>query len=127
MKDRMGLRTRRGLVLALCAAIGAMVFSGCEQRTVRQIMAEPGRYADREVGVVGDVVQSYSVLGRGAYQVDDGTGRIWVVASHGVPRKGSRVGVKGKVRDGVDLGGIVKLPEQVGNGLVLLEAEHRAK
>ena len=120
-------RFTRARALVITAALASLVFAGCEHRSIRQIMAEPGRYADREVGIEGDVVRSYSVLGHGAYQVDDGTGMIWVVARHGVPRKGARVGVKGRVRDGVNLGEIVKVPESLGNGLVMLEAEHWAK
>lgn len=116
---------RLALATVLCAA--AVLSTGCYRRTISQIMAEPGRYAEREVGIVGDVVQSYSVLGHGAYQVSDGTGKLWVVARHGIPRKGARVGVKGRIRDGVDLGGLVKLPEQVGNGLVMVETDHRAR
>jgi hypothetical protein len=103
------------------------LLAACEQKSINQILADPQRYANREVGVVGNVVQSYSVLGNGAYQVDDGTGRLWVVSKSGVPRKGARVGVKGRVRDGFDLGSLVKLPEAVNSGLVLIESEHKAK
>ena len=74
----------------------------------------------------GTVVQSYSILGRGAYQVDDGTGKLWVVSDKGVPRKGSRVGVRGHIQDGFDLGSLVKLPEAVSHGVVMIENEHRA-
>jgi hypothetical protein len=104
----------------------AFVLSACEERTINRILAEPGRYSNREVGVRGTVVQSYSVLGRGAYQVDDGTGKLWVVSDKGVPRKGSRVGVRGHIRDGFDLGSLVKLPEAVSHGVVMIENEHRA-
>ena len=76
---------------------------------------------------VGNVVQSYSVLGKGAYQVDDGTGKLWVVSDKGVPRKGARVGVRGKIRDGFDLGHLVKLPEVISSGMVMVEAAHKAR
>jgi hypothetical protein len=42
--------------------------------SVNRIVAEPQRYADDDVWVNGRVTQSASVLGRGAYQIDDGTG-----------------------------------------------------
>jgi len=99
----------------------------CETRTINQILAEPSRYQNREVAIQGNVVDSYSVLGRGVYRVDDGTGKLWIVSDKGVPRKGSRVGVKGKVQDGFDLGSLVKLPETVSAGLVLIESSHRAE
>jgi hypothetical protein len=115
------------LLLAMVLASAMLVLVGCEYKTINQIMAEPQRYANRNVGITGNVVRSFSVLGAGAYQVDDGTGKIWVVAKNNVPREGARVGVKGKIQDGFNLGGLVKLPEVVRSGMVMVESEHRAK
>ncbi len=108
-------------------ASAMLVLVGCEYKTINQIMAEPQRYANRDVGITGNVVRSFSVLGAGAYQVDDGTGKMWVVAKNNVPREGARVGVKGKIQDGFNLGGLVKLPEVVRSGMVMIESDHRAK
>ncbi len=122
------MRTNRkyyGWIIA--AAFLALLMAGCEQKTINDIRAEPDRYANKEVAVLGNVVRSFSVLGRGAYEVDDGTGKIWVVSERGVPREGARVVVKGKIRDAYDLNSIVKLPELVRSGMVLIEAEHRAR
>jgi hypothetical protein len=115
------------LFLALFLVPMIFILAGCEQKTINQIMAEPQRYANRDVGIVGNVTRSVSVLGTGAYQVDDGTGKIWVISKTGVPREGARVGVKGRVQDGFNLGGLVKLPEVVKSGMVLVESQHRAK
>ncbi len=123
----MGQNSLTRCALAMFLGVFAVLLTGCDRRTIRQISAEPGRYALHEVVIEGEVTQSYSVLGRGAYLVDDGTGKLWVLAQHGVPRQGARVGVKGRIRDGFDLGTLVKLPDQVGNGLVMLETEHRAR
>ena len=117
--------TRNGVLLLLAAM--SLFLAACEQKTINQILAEPNRYANRDVGVLGTVVQSYSVLGRGAYQIEDGTGKLWVISDKGVPRKGARVGVKGKIKDGFDLGGLIKLPAGIGTGLVMIESSHRAK
>jgi hypothetical protein len=117
--------TRTGVLLVLAAM--SLLLAACEQKTINQILAEPNRYANRDVGVLGTVVQSYSVLGRGAYQIEDGTGKLWVISDKGVPRKGARVGVKGKIKDGFDLGGLIKLPAGISSGLVMIETEHRAK
>ncbi len=114
-------------VIFLLVFICAILFSGCERKTINEIKADPGRYANREVAVLGHVVQSVSLLGHGAYEVDDGTGRLWVVSQTGVPRKGARVLVRGRIRDGFDLGSFVRLPERVSNAMVLMEHEHRAK
>jgi len=115
------------LLLAMVLASVMLVLVGCESRTINQILAEPQRYANHDVGITGNVVRSYSVLGAGAYQVDDGTGKMWVVAKNNVPREGARIGVKGKIRDGFNLGGLVKLPEVLRSGMVMIESEHRAK
>ena len=115
------------LILAMVLASAMLVLVGCEYKTINQIMAEPQRYANRDVGITGNVVRSFSVLGAGAYQVDDGTGKMWVVAKNNVPREGARVGVKGKIQDGFNLGGLVKLPEVVRSGMVMIESSHRAK
>src|SRR3989442_1751149 len=36
-----------------------------------------------------------------ADELDDGTGRIWVMTTHGVPSKGAHVGVSGQVYTGL--------------------------
>jgi hypothetical protein len=103
---------------------------GCEQKTIKHILADPHRYATQEVGIAGRVVRSYSVLGHGAYEVDDGTGALWVISNTGVPREGARVGVKGTIRDVFSLGEmgtILKLPESVRSGVVLIESERKVK
>ena len=86
--------------------VGTLFLTACpSQTTISKINSDPGRYRDKEVAVVGRVTDSYGVLGKGAYEVDDGTGRIWVAAQRGVPARGSRVGVKGRVHGGLTIGG----------------------
>jgi hypothetical protein len=109
----------------LAAALG-LALSGCATKTINQIMAEPSRYNNEEVTIKGTVTESVSLLGHGSYRLDDGTGSLWVVSKKGVPRKGARVKVSGKIRDVADLGSIVKLPEAVGSGLVMTESSHKA-
>ena len=113
--------------LLIAVVLWALVMSGCEQKTINDIRADPSRYANKEVSVVGTVTRSYSVLGRGAYEIDDGTGKLWIVSESGVPREGAKVGVKGTIRDGFNLGSFVKLPESISSGLVMMERSHRAK
>jgi hypothetical protein len=120
-------RRARRAALFLLLAVGLSSL-GCARTTVARILAEPNRYARQgnDVRLGGDVVESVSLLGHGAYKLDDGTGTIWVVSRHGVPRRGARVKVKGRVRDVVDLSTIMRLPEQIGSGLVMEEDSHRA-
>lgn len=116
--------------VVLVALAGAV---GCAQKTINDVMADPYRYRDKNVSLTGNVVESYSVTGRGFYRIDDSTGRLWVFSTRGVPRKGSRVHVKGRIYDGFDatsLGEFVKLPEviqeRIESGLLLLEDSHKA-
>ncbi len=117
----------RRYALLAAAVLWILAMTGCEQKTINEIRADPARYANKDVSVVGTVTRSYSLLGRGAYEVEDGTGKLWVVSDKGVPREGARVGVKGTIRDGFNLGSIVKLPEAISSGLVMIEKEHKAK
>ncbi|MBI4166849.1 MAG: hypothetical protein HY508_14070 [Acidobacteria bacterium] len=116
--------------LTFLALMGAVLFlASCEEKTINQIMADPQKYANREVGIRGKVVKSYSVMGNGVYQVDDGTGKLWVVSKTGVPREGARVAVRGKIRDGYnfgDLGSVLKIPDPIRSGLVMIESKHKA-
>jgi len=82
----MHLAKRFGFTSVILA--GALLLTACpQQETISRINADPGRYRNKEVGVVGTVTDSYGVLGNGAYEIDDGTGRIWVVTQRGVPSR----------------------------------------
>ena len=85
---------------------GALVLTACpSQTTISKINQDPSRYRNKQVALIGTVTDSYGVLGNGVYELDDGTGRIWVATTHGVPSKGSRVGVSGQVYTGLEFGG----------------------
>jgi hypothetical protein len=96
----------KALYLGTALVLG-LLLAACEQAKISQINADPGRYMNKEVAVAGHVTQSIGALGKGIYQVDDGTGRLWVVSNvRGVPSKGARVGVKGYVKPTITFLGI---------------------
>ncbi|GMR22259.1 MAG: hypothetical protein BMS9Abin37_0595 [Acidobacteriota bacterium] len=118
--------------LALAAAL-AFAVTGCAQKTVNDVLADPSRYADRNITLQGEVVESYSVAGHGFYRLEDSTGRLWILSMKGVPRTGAYVQVKGKIKDGFDLtslGNFLSLPEpireRIESGLLLVESSHKA-
>ena len=107
----------------------AVMSVACGASTINKVLADPQRYRNREVKLTGSVVDSFSLVGRGAYQLDDTTGRLWIVSDRGVPRRGARVNVKGTVREGFNLGSLgdrLKLPNGA-NGLVMIENSHKAR
>lgn len=88
-------------------ALAAMLLTACPPRVkIGELTMNPGRYGGREISIAGNVSNSFGLMGIGAFEVDDGTGRIWVMSqNYGVPSKGARVGVKGRVMQGASLGG----------------------
>ena len=109
-------------VAALLVVLGGtLLLTACpDQTNVAKINSDPARYRGKEVGIVGRVTDSYGIPGYGAYEIDDGTGRLWVVTKRGAPSRGSRVGAKGYVQTGITFGGR-------SYGTVLEETERRAK
>ena len=94
-------------IAAFVVLIAATVlFTACPSQTnIAKINANPDRYRGKEVGIAGRVTDSYGALGVGAYEIDDGTGRMWVATKNGVPARGARVGAKGYVRNGFSFNG----------------------
>ena len=86
--------------------IGTVLVTACPSQTnIAKINADPDRYRGKEIGIAGTVTDSYGVPGAGAYEIDDGTGKIWVATRRGVPSRGSRVGAKGYVHNGFSFAG----------------------
>ena len=95
MKQRTAL-----IVSILCGAL----LSACGTVRIARINADPARYHNRDVRVAGQVTTSFGALGTGGYQIDDGSGKIYVVSTGtGVPSKGSRVTVSGTVVNGATI------------------------
>ena len=103
--DRLRLSSR--VIFATVIALMTLILTACPQeRSVAQIQRDPSRYANKEVGIRGTVVSSWGALGTGMYEVDDGTGRIWVMSqNYGVPGKGARIGVAGTIVPTLSFGG----------------------
>jgi hypothetical protein len=97
-----------------------VVLSACGSIKIARINADPSRYANRTVTVTGKVVNSVGVLGTGGYQLEDNTGRIYVLSRSGIPSRGSVVKVTGTVSPGVQV---------LGNpvGVAIKEQQHRVK
>ena len=95
-------------VFSISLALAALFTSACPSRvSIADIEANPAKYQNKEVIIAGTVKDSYGVsipgtpVQGGAYKIDDGTGSIWVVSETTVPTKGTQIGVKGSIGNGV--------------------------
>ena len=108
MVGEVGLVRLRGrLSLTLLLVVGTLVLAACPSRTsIERINRDPGRYAGKEVAIAGHVTTSFGALGTGVYEVDDGSGRMWVFSErYGVPSDGTKVAVTGRIEQGFSFGG----------------------
>jgi hypothetical protein len=113
--------SRFGRVILAIAVIAAMLLIvGCPTQTsIANVNKDPGHYAGKDVSIHGTVSDSFSALGNGVFQIDDGTGRIWVYSQNfGVPGNGSKVAVIGRIEQGFAFGGR-------SFGVILRETEAR--
>ncbi len=94
----------RTAILALLAAV--LLLTACPPGVkISDLQNNPGKYAGKEVAVHGTVTQSVGLMGNGAYQIDDGSGKIWILSQgFGVPGKGAQVGVTGTLVQGATFG-----------------------
>jgi len=83
--------------------LAAVLLAGCAPMTIGRITADPSRFQNRTVRVSGTVTTSVGVMGKGGYQIEDSTGRIYVISGSGVPSRGSHVIVTGRVVPGAQV------------------------
>jgi hypothetical protein len=95
-------------------------FSGCATIQIGRILDDPDRFRNRSVRVEGAVVAAAGALGAGAYQVQDSSGKIYVVSRTGVPRTGTHVQVEGPVVSSIELMG-------QSFGAAIRERKHKVK
>lgn len=117
-----GAERKCGNALLVLLPLLLLLLTGCPQRaTIADIQQDPGRYRDKDVVLQGTVTQSFGALGQGVYEIDDGTGRLWVLAEQGgVPSRGAEVEVEGRVVGGVTFAGR-------NYATALRERRHRAR
>src|SRR5690349_10766706 len=96
----------RGFVPWILAALTLASLTGCKGATpIKKLLDDPSQYDGQMVQIAGDVTKSIGVLGTGVYQVDDGTGKLFVVSKDGgAPREGAHVGVRGTFKSAFTIG-----------------------
>ena len=96
------------IVILLLALVSVVVLSnGCAfTADIGDIKANPSQYEGKTVTVKGTVSNSFwlALLTKGAYQLTDDTGSIWVVCGHTPPEKNDEVMVKGTIESAITIG-----------------------
>jgi len=99
---------RLAFVAAILLVVSIMV-AGCngDRTKISTILDNPDRYINKDVKIAGTVTKTYGVnliiAEAGAYQVDDGTGQIWVITKRSLPSEGTKVGLSGTVSGKINI------------------------
>ncbi len=91
--------------LGIFSLASVVLLSGCATR-IGGILDDVGKYENQTVTVRGEVTERvwFEVLSRGAFQLTDSTGEIWVTTRSEPPELGATVTVKGRVESAVSIG-----------------------
>ena len=99
---------KKKAALAIAAVLASMLLlAGCPPTLkIADIQKDPGKYMNKQITVGGKVTNSYGVMGMGMFQVNDGTGSMWVLSeNYGVPGQGTNVDVTGQLVQTASFGG----------------------
>jgi len=120
--------------LSKFALAGSLLFvvafaAACPKRTsIADLNANPSKYQNKTIAVAGKVKRSFgatipgtSIRG-GVYEIDDGTGTIWVVTEDSVPATGSEIGVQGKYGNAISYNG-----KNYGSGIFEKDRKYRGR
>lgn len=95
------------VVTTACLILGTLLLAACPARqSIESINRDPARYHEHEVTIAGRVVNSFAAMGVGVFEIDDGTGRMWVYSKkYGVPGDEARIAVTGVIQQGFSIAG----------------------
>jgi hypothetical protein len=114
------------MAVALIAATALFVTACPERMSISKLQNESSKYVNKDVVIAGTVQRGFGVsipiinIRGGVYKIDDGTGSIWVVTDQNVPTEGTRIGIKGRLQEGVNWNG-------KNYGLGVYEKDRRVK
>jgi hypothetical protein len=94
------------LISSAVLAVAALLLASCSSNvSIADITRDPGQYANKDVTVTGRVSNSFGALGAGLFQINDGTGTMWVYSQNGIPAGETKVAVTGRIEQGFSIGG----------------------
>jgi uncharacterized protein YdeI (BOF family) len=53
--------------------------------------------SERQVYIAGEVIRTVPLLKNGAYQIQDKTGKVWILTNSKLPSQGDKISIKGKI------------------------------
>ncbi|NWG01400.1 MAG: hypothetical protein HXY44_00925 [Syntrophaceae bacterium] len=81
--------------------------SGCDQRfttSISKILENPRNYEGKTVTVSGEVTRVFSLIIIKYFVIQDGTGEITIVTEKALPKIGTKMKVKGTVKEAFSIG-----------------------
>jgi hypothetical protein len=99
------MRNRINLLLILIMIV--LLVGACEKfgtTPIGNILEKPREYADRTVVVYGEVEEVFSLVFVKYFVLEDKTGRIPVITDKPLPKEGTKIKVRGLVKEAFSLG-----------------------
>jgi hypothetical protein len=101
---------KRVLSIVVISVLILLVFTtiGCSPATkIGDILDTPSQYEGKDLTIKGTVGETawFALVEKGAYQLGDGSGTIWVITSQPPPQKGQSISTKGKVQSAFSIAG----------------------
>jgi hypothetical protein len=105
-ENRVTRMSARAVSVLLVTTV-ALLLAGCPPReSIEKINRDPARFAGKDITIAGRVTDSFGALGSGVFQIDDGTGTMWVLSEKfGIPGSGANLAVTGRIQQGFAFGG----------------------
>lgn len=97
----------RKIGASILVLLVTLLLAGCPPRVkIGDINRDPARYANKDISIAGHASSSFAAFGTGLYQIDDGTGTMWVYSQNfGVPSNDTKVVITGRIQQGFSIAG----------------------
>ena len=106
-------------LFVICLLALALFSCGIGSTKIGDIVGHPRDYANKEITVSGEVVETFSLFIVKYFIIRDSSGEISVVTDRPLPAKGEKIKVNGTVKETFSIG--------TKTALVLVEASEKSK
>jgi hypothetical protein len=72
---------------------------------IREVVARPAQLRGQRITLRGKVVNQMGALGVGGYELQDGSGSLWVLTQSGIPEMQQEIFVTGEPNEGIAIAG----------------------